>query len=104
MILLHAQSLNKFNYNGFALEHVVFSGNEKDDIISEAEARRILLELMIKDCLVKYRVPVSMTELARDWKLFCYRLSDGGVLGASMTITNDGEMERWMFVISDSQE
>ncbi len=89
----YVQSLNRFIYNGFALQHIVFSGNEKDDVISKAEARRILLELMVKDCLVKHRVPIYMTKLSKDWKFFRYRLSDGGVLGASMTISNDGAID-----------
>lgn len=89
----YAQSLNRFNYNGFALQHVIFSGNEKDDTISKAEARRILLELMVKDCLVLHHVPSFMAVLAQDWKFFRYKISEGGVLGANMTIANDGTID-----------
>lgn len=89
----YTQSLSRFNYNGFALQHIIFSGNEKDDTISKAEARRILLELMVKDCLVQHRVPESITGLAQDWKFFRYKISDGGVLGANMTIANDGTID-----------
>jgi hypothetical protein len=89
----YTQSLGRFVYNGFALQHKIFSGNEKEDTVSPAEARRILLELMVKDCLVNQRIPVSLAKLPQGWKFTRYKINEGGVLGASATISADGILD-----------
>lgn len=89
----YVQSLNRFSYNGMALQHVEFSDNEKDDQISTAEARRILLELMVKDCLAQRHLPIQLTQPLQGWTFYRYKISDGGVLGARMTVAGDGKLD-----------
>lgn len=96
----YTQSLQRFNYDRFALQHVIL----KENAISKSEARRILLELMVKDCLVQNRMPAPMVKLVKDWKFFRYKRYEGGVLGANMTIANDGSIDLQDFGFSEMSE
>ena len=100
----YAQSLTRLCYTNFALQHVVFSGNEKEDVITTAEARRILLELLVKDCLVRRHLPISLAKHTQGWKFIRYKINNGGVLGASLSIADDGSLNIHDFGFSGMQD
>lgn len=83
---LYTQSTNRMNSPANALQHVVFYNNEKEDTFSEAEARRFLIELLVKDSLIKKTMPSEMAEKVKDWEFLCYKINQGNVIGASLSV------------------
>lgn len=79
----YTQSLERLSHSGNALQHIIISGNEKDDAIDKASARRILIELLVKDSLVKGNLPVQLTRLIQKWTFYRYKINNGTVHGAS---------------------
>jgi len=80
----YAKSLYRMAKSGAAMQHVIFHNNEKEDAFPKSEARRILLELLVKDCMVQRRMPDNMNALMADWKFFRYKINQGMVIGASL--------------------
>ena len=88
----YTKSLYRMAHSGNALQHITFYGNEKEDKISKASARRILIELLVKDSLINRRMPNELTELITDWKFFRYKINEGFVHGASLAVNITGTM------------
>lgn len=88
----YTKSLYRMVQSGNALQHITFYGNEKEDKISKVNARRILIELLVKDSLINRRMPNDLTALITDWKFFRYKISDGFVHGASLAVNITGAM------------
>ncbi len=89
----YIQSLYRMAYHGTAIQHVVFHDNPKDDEFSKAEARRILIELLVKDCLINRHLPSNLSELIQGWSFIRYKIQEGFVLGAQMILAEDDEIE-----------
>lgn len=88
----YTKSLYRKAHSGNALQHITFYGKEKDDKISKASARRILIELLVKDSLINRRMPNQLTELITDWKFYRYKINEGFVHGASLAVNVTGTM------------
>ena len=88
----YLKSLYRMAFSGIAVQHKVFYNNEKEDTFSKSEARRILIELLVKDCLIKRQLPVQLSELIKGWKFYRYKICDGIVIGASL-LTKENEIE-----------
>lgn len=88
----YTKSLYRMAYSGNALQHITFYNNEKEDKISKACVRRILIELLVKDSLINRRMPKVLTELITDWKFFRYKINEGFVHGASLAVNITGTM------------
>lgn len=88
----YTKSLYRMAHSGNALQHITFYNNEKEDKISKASARRILIELLVKDSLINRRMPKELTELMTDWKFFRYKINEGFVYGASLAVNITGTM------------
>lgn len=88
----YTKSLYRMALSGNALQHITFYNNEKEDKISKASARRILIELLVKDSLINRRMPKVLTELITDWKFFRYKINEGFVHGASLAVNITGTM------------
>ena len=88
----YTKSLYRMAHSGNALQHITFYNNEKEDKISKASARRILIELLVKDSLINRRMPKELTELMTDWKFFRYKINEGFVHGASLAVNITGTM------------
>lgn len=88
----YTKSLYRIAYSGNALQHITFYNNEKEDKISKACVRRILIELLVKDSLINRRMPKVLTELITDWKFFRYKIYEGFVHGASLAVNITGTM------------
>ena len=80
------------SHSGKVLQHITFYGNQKDDKISKASTRRILIELLVKDSLINRKMPNQLTELINDWKFFRYKINEGFVHGASLAVNISGTM------------
>ncbi len=87
-ITYYTQSLYRIANNSTALQHKVFNNNEKDTF-SKIEARRILIELMVKDCLIKRCLPSKLGNLLQGWEFIRYKIKLGNVLGASLSVDNN---------------
>lgn len=100
----YLKSLYRLAFSGTAIQHKVFYNNEKEDTLSKPEARRILIELLVKDCLIKRQMPIQLQVLAEGWKFYRYKICDGIVIGASLLIENNKiEIEDIGFPSSQTQ-
>lgn len=88
----YTKLLERLPHSGNALQHVIISGNEKDDAIDKASARRILIELVVKDSLVKGKLPLQLTELIQNWFFYRYKINNGTIHGASFTANSNGDI------------
>jgi len=88
----YTKSLYRMAHCGNALQHITFYGNEKDDKISKASVRRILIELLVKDSLINRRMSKQLTELITDWIFYRYKINEGFVHGASLAVNTIGTM------------
>lgn len=86
----YSRSIERMVRSGNALQHVIFHNNEKEDAVSKSETRRILIELIVKDCLVKGIMPTRLQQSINGWTFYRYKIREGGVHGASLTVGNDG--------------
>lgn len=82
----YTQSLYRMAHNATALQHKVFNNNERTDTFSKVEARRILIELMVKDCLINRCLPSKLGKLLQEWKFIRYKINQGNVIGASLSV------------------
>lgn len=85
---LYSKGIDRFGYG--ALQHVTFSPDKKDDEMPKAQARRILLELMVKDWIAKGKASEKIAGLTDGWRFIRYRLNNGSVHGAALKIQGDG--------------
>ena len=74
----------------------------KDDEFSKAEARRILIELLVKDCLINRHLPSGLSELIHGWSFIRYKIQEGFVLGAQMMLAEGNMIEIEEFGFSDN--
>lgn len=90
---LYTKSLERLAHSENALQHIIISGDEKEDAIGKASARRILIELLVKDSLVQHKLPSRLTGLIKDWTFYRYKINNGTVHGASFATDVNGEIE-----------
>lgn len=79
----YSQSLYRLAQSTKAFQHVVFD-QMIDNEISRPEARRILMELFIKDCLIRRKIPEELNLLAENWEFYRYKIREDVVIGASL--------------------
>jgi len=99
----YSQSLNRLSYQGTAIQHVIFHDNPKDDEFSKAEARRVLIELLVKDCLINRHLPNDLCELIHGWSFIRYKIQEGFVIGAQMILAEDNKIEIEEFGFSEDR-
>lgn len=58
-----------------------------------SKERRILLELMVKECIRNLHLPAEMVEAAPGWTFWEYRMIDSKMIGSWMRIQGDGRLE-----------
>ena len=85
----YSQSLDRLAYESLAMQHMVFYNNPQDDTFTKAEARRILIELFVKDCLIKRCLPIELCNLIKGWEFVRYKIHEGFVLGARMGLESN---------------
>jgi len=88
----YSKSLNRIANSNLAVQHVVFDSENVEEEFSDAEARRILLELVIKDCLQNRRLPNVMTDAFNGWEFARYKINNGNILGAILKLSDDGNI------------
>lgn len=89
----YTKSLYRLAHSGNALQHIVYHGNEKKDIIKEAMTKRILVELLVKDSLINRKLVKQLSDLIQGWQFFRYKINDGFVHGASLSVDTEGKMD-----------
>lgn len=88
----YTKSLARLSHSGNALQHIIISGNEKDDAVGKVSARRILIELLVKDALAKRKMPLQLVDLIQDWQFYRYKINKGRIHGASLDVTTNGDI------------
>ena len=76
-----------------ALQHLTFYGKKMLDKMSKAKARRILLELIIKDSLLQHKMPEGLMKYLIGWQFIKYRMHDDMILGGNMQVSEEGTIE-----------
>ena len=99
----YSQSLDRVAYEGIAMQHVVFYNNPKDDAFTKAEARRVLIELFVKDCLINRCLPIELCNLIKGWEFVRYKIHEGFVLGARMELESNNSVNIEDFGFSNTQ-
>lgn len=90
--LFYTQSLERIARSSTALQHVAIGEDAKEDKIVPAKARRILLELLVKDCISKQTMPLRLAEKLDGWRFFRWKLKDGRLYGASLSPATNGSI------------
>lgn len=85
----YLKSLYRMAFSGTAIQHKVFYNNDKEDSFTKSEARRILIELLVKDCLIRRQLPEQLQALSEGWKYYRYKICDGIVIGAFLSTENN---------------
>ena len=99
----YTKSLYRLAHSSTALQHKIFYNSEKEDKLSIHEARRILIELLVKDCLISRQMPQQLCNLSEKWEFYRYKIHDGCVIGASLKMTDGGKMSIAEFGFSSEQ-
>lgn len=89
----YTKSLYRLANSGSALQHKIFYNNEKEDFFSISEARRVLMELLVKDCIINRILPNQFGSLAAGWEFIRYKIHNDRVIGASLQMRPDGVMK-----------
>ena len=87
----YTQSLYRLAHSCNALQHITVQENKKSEI-TKASARRILIELLVKDSLINRIMPKQLTELMCGWVFYRYKINKDFVHGASLAVDTDGSM------------
>ena len=78
--------------SSIAIQHLVHSGNEKQDKVIKSVAIRILMELMVKDCNIHCQMPPALGEMMEDWTFYSFKsnkdVAHGGSLSADIETGN----------------
>ena len=85
----YLKSLYRLAFSGRAIQHKVFYDKEKRNTFTKPEARRILIELLVKDCLIRRELPTQLSTLVKEWTFYRYKNCDGIVLGASFSVEGE---------------
>lgn len=86
---LYSQSLDRMSRSTKALQHVIHPEDEKR---RNAKAVRILIELMVKDCNIKLKMPSQLSAKVRGWHFFRWKINKNSVFGSSVEVSQDGKM------------
>ena len=69
----YLQSMERMSgSSSIAVQHMIHHGGGKDDGVSKAMATRILMELLVKDSIVKGKMPSGLAVVANDWKFLAF--------------------------------
>lgn len=83
----YAKSLDRLSFGGNALQHVTFA---EGDTFDKNEARRILLELIVKDSLVSQTMPKELVAPVAGWTFVRYKCDMGMARGSWMKVDENG--------------
>lgn len=95
----YSKSVERMYGSSMATQHIIHHGGGKDDKVSKAMAIRILMELLVKDSLVKGKVPSGLALKMKDWKFWHFKLhyikelKEATVFGASLKIAENGALQ-----------
>ena len=82
----YSQSVKRMYESGIAFQHMIHHGGGKEDDVPEAKAKRILMELLVKDSIVKGCMPSEMAAIAGNWKFWLFKQKKEIVYGASLKL------------------
>ena len=82
----YLQSLKRMFESGIAFQHMIHHGGGKEDDVPTAKAKRILMELLVKDSIVKSCMPSEMAAIAEEWKFWLFKQKKDVVYGASLKL------------------
>lgn len=89
---LYTKSIERLSTDSNALQHLTFYNDKKKDTVDTSRVRRILIELVVKDCLVHLRMPEPLSQLVQGWEFLRYKINQGNVHGASLVSNPDGKL------------
>lgn len=88
----YTKSSGRLNYHSQPLQHKIFHNNKKEDKFEKTEARRILMDLLVKECNIRLKIPSEIAKPLHGWEFIRYKISEGTVKGAAMSLSDNGQM------------
>ncbi len=91
----YSQSLDRMARSTMAIQHVIHTGNPKEDKVASCMATRILMELLVKDSIVAEKMPPVFGELLTGWTFYNYKIDredSQTILGASMNVDDNSQI------------
>lgn len=101
---LYSQSMIRLFNNGNALQHITYYGDEKLDVLESTSVRRILIELIVKDCLAKRVMPKPLADMLCGWNAIRYKINHDNVHGAALKIDNFGKIDIEQYGLSQDNQ
>lgn len=101
---MYSQSMDRMSNNGNALQHITFDDDEKKDAMDTSRVRRILIELIVKDSLAKGKMPKQLANLIQGWEFIRYKLNQGNVHGASLSVDDVGNIDIKQYGLSQDNQ
>lgn len=91
----YSKSLDRMSRSSKAIQHVIHTGNTKEDKVASCKATRILLELLVKDSIAVEQMPPVFGELLGGWTFYNYKVDredSQTILGASMNVDDNNHI------------
>ena len=91
----YSKSLDRMARSEKAIQHVIHTGNPKEDKVASCMATRLLMELLVKDSIVAEKMPSVFGELLVGWTFYNYkidRLDSQTIWGASMNVDENNHI------------
>lgn len=89
---LYRKSINRMMYEGIPIQHIEHSVKKSENKTDYAVVCRLLMELLVKDCIAKRKAPVDIIDNMLGWEFSLFREKDGCAIGAKMSMAEDGTL------------
>ena len=88
----YAKSMKRLLYANNPIQHLIYD-TEAEEELSTTKVRRILMELLVKDCLIKREFPDFLIQNISGWTFYRYKINKGFVLGAMLKAGKFGKID-----------
>ena len=98
----YLQSIERMGYSSNVLQHITYNPSEEPSKLDSTSVRRILIELVVKDCLAKRLMPKPLADMLENWEAIRYKLNHGNVHGASLKVDENGKINIEQYGLSQN--
>lgn len=98
----YLQSIERMGYSSNVLQHITYNPSEESSKLDSTSVRRILIELVVKDCLAKRLMPKPLADMLENWEAIRYKLNHGNVHGASLKVDENGKINIEQYGLSQN--
>lgn len=98
----YSQSMERMGNCSNVLQHITYNADEELVKMENSSVRRILIELVVKDCLAKRFMPKSLADMLEGWEVIRYKLNHDNVHGAALKIDEHGKIHIEQYGLSQN--